>query len=465
MAIYIKKYTGDNYFRNRTYVDSIVMEEIPPDSLPKFGYETENQAEVGQYRAGDFDLTFHFLQEEISALGYNIKDFLLGSDRDFYLLVCFVNGSQSFCGTVQAGQITADYDEETVTLIVKDIGLEWANRCSMVASSTINWQGGTLYTFEQYIPIHFAGITSDVVLLSLPTGTYLSRLVSYGNPGECFAFKDFFDFISGKENISRWDSFKQLALGMGFNFEMYLNVGTEVLNEPEFIFNIFFITDLQDVTPISVEVTKHNEFTTAKRLEWLFLRYRYFTLSGVGYSQGILFNSSTSYYTDTDQSDGETLYPAITLTLNDKLINVTDNIGNAIKSVVRDIDCKEFEIENYSYSLSSGGGIGKLYPLTEQGVTGGGMAFCHIFHTTINPSRYDFNPIQRYAITQYRRYLKGLQKAKSLEVVFDETTEIKLWQVVEFDDGDSIDTYFISAVRNIDLENERAEIEMIKLIE
>lgn len=466
MSVYIKKFRGDNYFRNRVYVDSIVMDEIPPDSLPKFGYETENQASVGQYRAGDFDFTFHFLQTERSVAGKSIKDFLLGADRDFFLLVCFVVGSQSFCGTVQAGQITADYDEENVTLIVKDIGLEWANRCGMVATSTIDFSAGTLFTFEEYIAMHFNGLTGGVALLGLPSNTYLSRLTPYGNPGYCFAYRDFFEFISGKNNISRWESFKQLAMGMGFNFEMYLNLGTEFSNEPEFIFNIFFNTDLLNVTPTTVDVLKHNEFTSAKRLEWLYIRYRHFKFSEGTYSQGILFNSDTVYYTDTDHSNGVTLYPAIFLSLEEKVINVINENATTIKTVFRDVDCKEFELTNYTYSLAGGGGIGKLYPLTEQGVLGGGMAYCHIFHaiTGLGSGQYDFNPIQRYAITQYKRYLKGLQKAKSLKVVFNETTNIKLWQPVTFDDGDSIDIYYISAVRNIDLDEESAEIEMIKLI-
>jgi hypothetical protein len=468
MPVYIKKYTGDNYFRNRTYIDSMVIEQLPADSLPRFGYETENNAGVGQYRAGDFDLRLSLTQTETSTGGLNIKDFLLGSDRDFYLLVGIVVGSQSFWGTVEAGNITGDYNYHDngmyITMICKDIQLAWAARCGMVPNSTINWGSGTLYTFEEYIQMHFAGITSGVVLLGLPTPGYLSRLQPYGNPGECFAFFDFYEFITNQVNISRWETFKQLALGMGFNFEMYINPGTELTNEPEFIFNIFFITDLEDSTPINLSVLSHNDFTTAKRLQWLYFRYRYYTANGIDYTQGTLVDASTIYFTDTDQSDGTTIYPAIVLTLNGKLIAVTDNIGNTIAQVINDVDCKEFELTNYNYDLSSGGGLGKLYPLDEETVTGGGMAYCHIFHTTIDPSFYDFNPIQRYAATQYRRYLKGLQKSKSLKVIFNESTDIRLWKTTLLDDGAGDEMYYISAVRNIDLVKQTAELELIHVV-
>jgi hypothetical protein len=466
MPVYIKKYTGTNYFSSdRNAVDKITVPLLPDDSLPHFGYETEDENTLGQYLAGDYDLTVSLMDLSTSTLGLNIRNFLLGSDRDFFLVVCMVIGDQSFCGTVQAGQIRASFDNLYATLTVKDILLEWANRCSIVANSTINWGSASLKTFEEYILMHFAGLTSDVVIINLPANTYLSRLQPYGNPGECFAYKDFYNFITGQTNISRWETFKELAKGFGFRFEMYLNPGTETLSNPEFIFNIFFITDLLDSTPITLEITSHNEHTTGKRLEWLYLRYRYFVLSGVSYCQGILFNSAANYYTDTDQSNGVTLYPAITMVLDDRVITVTDAAGNAIKTVYNKTNCTEFELKNYTYSLASGGGIGKLYPLTEAGVTGGGMAYSHIFHTTIAPTRYDFNPIQRYAITQYKKYLKGLQKAKDLKVIFDSSTQIKLWKRVVMDDGFGDESYYISAVRNIDLGGRSAEVELTKIAE
>ena len=460
MPIYIKKYTGDNYFNSRTFVDSIVINGVPNDSLPRFGYEVENNASVGQYRAGDFDLTLSFLQTETSGNGLTIREFLLGADRDFYLLVIMTIGSQSFCGTVQAGKISADYDDETITLIVKDILIEWANRCSISPNSTIVWNG-TLATFENYILMHFTGLTGGVVSIDLPSSTYLSRLQIYGSPGECFAFKDFYDFITGQVNISRWETFKELALGMGFNFEMFLSSGTEIASEPEFIFKIFFIADVEAETPIDLDVQAQKEYTTEKRLEWLYFNYRYFTISNVDYTNGILINAEEEYYTDTDHSNGATLYPCITRTLEGRVITVTNDTGGSVVSVVTETDCKEFELTSYYYSLASGGGIGKLFPLTEEGVTGGGMAYCHIFHTTINPSIYDFNPIQRYAVTNYRRYLRGLQKAKNLIVTFNKDTLLKLWKPVNFNDGNGNDVYYISAIRNIDLDKETAEIELI----
>lgn len=466
MPVYIKKYTGTNYFSNdRNAVDKVQLARLPGDSLPHFRFETEDENTPGQFRAGDFDLTISLLDNTTSSLGLNLRNFLLGVDRDFFLIVCLVIGEQSFTGTVQAGQIRASFDDQFATLTVKDILLEWANRCSIVPNSTINWGSSMLKTFEEYIHMHFAGLTGDVVIINLPTVSYLSRLQPYGNPGECFAYKDFYDFITGQVNISRWETFKELAKGIGFNFEMYINPGSEALSNPEFIFNIFFPSDILTTDPVTLEITSHNEHTTSKKLEWMYIRYRYFILSGVSYCQGVLFNSDTNYYTDTDQSDGNTLYPAITMILDDRIISVTDSAGNPIKTVYGKTNCTEFELKNYSYSFASGGGIGKLYPLTELGVTGGGMAYCHIFHATVAPTRYSFDPIQRYAITQRKKYLKGLQKAKSLTVIFDENTKIKPWRRVVLDEGFSDESYYIGAVSDIDLPKRLAQVEIIKIPE
>ena len=180
MPVYIKKYTGNNYFQSRNYVDSLKLDYIPSDGLPVFRFETEDSAGIGTYRAGDFDLNLSLLQSDTSQAGKSIKEFFLGDESNCYYLVIIRIGSQSFTGIAQQSQIYGDYtytqNKFGLKLTCKDILIEWAKRCEIVPNSTINMGNSVQLTFEEYMMRHFAGLTGSVVLLELPVKTYLERL-------------------------------------------------------------------------------------------------------------------------------------------------------------------------------------------------------------------------------------------------------------------------------------------------
>ena len=205
MPVYIKKYSGNNYFHERLFTDRLELNYIPSDGLPVFRFETEDSAGVGTYRAGDFDLKISLLQTERSQAGKSIKEFFLGEQRDFYYLVIIKIGSQSFSGICQQSQIFADYtytqNKFEIKLTCKDILIEWAKRCDTVANSTINFANGEQLTFEEYIIRHFSGLTSDTVLINLPGKSYLERLRElYSNIQWCYALGDYRNFITGQDN-------------------------------------------------------------------------------------------------------------------------------------------------------------------------------------------------------------------------------------------------------------------------
>lgn len=471
MPVYIKKYRGNNYFQNRTFIDAITLDWLPEDGFPIFRFETEDFSTVGTYRGGDFDITISLLDNTKSQAGNTLKDFFLGAERDFFYLVIVVIGSQTYSGIAQQSQISGDFTfsekKYEIKPVCKDMLMEWAKRCGQAAISTINFPNFQFATFENYIYKHFAGLTSDVLLIGLPTQSYLSRLLPYGNPAQCMAFGDFFNFITGKENISRWETFKELAKGIGFNFEMYLNPGTEVSSQPEFILNIFFIDDLADNEAVTfTEVVEHKEFTTEARLEYLFFKYRNIVFNEGEYDQGILFNSSQFWDTDTDQAANQ-LHPSFFNYLDGKVLSLTNASGGNVKTVIKDVDYKELELKQYNYDFNPGIGIGKLYPINE--ANGGGMSFAKIFNCATgsgtNIDLYNHKPIQQYAINNYKRYLKGLQKAKELIVKFDHTTRIKTWNTFILNEGFGEEKYYISAIREIKLDTREASIEGIKLIQ
>jgi len=467
MPVYIKKYRGGNYFNDRVFVDSLVLNYIPSDGLPVFRFETEDAAGIGTYRAGDFDLNISLLQNEISQNGSSIKDFFLGEERDFYYLVIIKTGAQCFTGISLQSQIFADYTYSQnrwhVKLTCKDILIEWAKRCEAAANSTINFANGEQLTFEEYILRHFAGLTGSVVLLELPVKTYLERLRElYSNIQWCYALGDYRNFITGQQNISRWETFKELARGLGFNFEMFLNPGTENMSEPEFIFKIFFITDLINEPPVTPEIIEITESITAPRLEWLFLKYRSFVFAEAEYADGIFFSKDTSYGSDTNHGDGTTLYPTCAVTFQNKLLSYVNENQVTEKSVVRDIDFTEMPLKQYYYDFNTNVPIGKLYPLDE--ALGGGMAYSRIFncsryHNGI-PDVYDFIPIQENAIFNFTKLVRGSIIRRIIKISLQRSSLIRLWSVIKLSDNEK---YLSISLNSFDIVNNAIEIECIKL--
>jgi len=465
MPVYIKKYQGSNYFSEREYVDSIELTHIPADGLPIFRFETEDPAGLGTYRAGDFDLNISLLQKERSTGGKDIREFFLGEERDFYYLVILKTGAQSFSGISQQSQIYADYtytqNRWFVKLTCKDILIEWAKRCEAAANSTINFANGEQLTFEEYIIRHFAGLTSGVVMLGLPQKSYLSRLRElYSNIQWCYALGDYRNFITGQENISRWETFKELAKGLGFNFEMYLNPGSEFTNEPEFVFNIFFLSDLLDEEPLEVEIIEISESITAPRLEWLFLKYRSFVFPEAEYSDGIFFNGDTIYQSDTNHGDGTTLYPTCALTFNGKMLSYVN--GNQIteKSLMKDIDYRDFGLKLYGYDFNPSIPIGKLFPLDE--AIGGGMAYSRIFNCAriigTNGDFYDFYPIQSNSILNYNKFLNGYNNVLNLKISKNYFSKMKLWGRLSI----NLNSYLIKSIQEVDLNENIVILEVMK---
>jgi len=466
MPVYIKKFRGANYFSEREYIDSIKLNHIPAEGLPIFRFETEDPAGIGTYRAGDFDLNISLLQKETSTAGKGIREFFLGEEHDFYYLVILRIGQQSFCGISAQTAIHADYtytqNRLFFKLTCKDILMEWAKRCEAAANSTINFANGEQLTFEEYIIRHFEGLTSGVINIGLPQKSYLTRLRElYSNIQRCYALGDYRNFITGQDSISRWETFKELAKGLGFNFEMYLSPDTELMNEPEFIFNIFFITDLLDEEPLEPKIIEISESITAPRLEWLFLKYRSFTFPEAEYSDGIFFNSNTIYQSDTNHGDGTTLYPTCALTFNGKRLSyVNENQVNE-KSVMKDMDYKDFGLKLYGYDFMTGRPIGKLFPLNES--QGGGIAYSRIFNCARvhggNIDFYDFVPNQELAIRSYSKYRNTHSRITKLTIQLVTRQILKIWSTYLINN----ELHFISAINHIDILKNKAEIEIMEL--
>lgn len=464
MPVYIKKFRGSNYFAQREFIDSLKLDHIPTDGLPVFRFETEDPAEAGTFRAGDFDLNISLLQQERSNAGKNIREFFLGEERDFYFLVILQFGQQSFCGISQQSHVQADYTYSQnrwfVKLTCKDILMEWAKRCEAAANSTINFANGEQLTFEEYILRHFEGLTSGTVTISLPQKTYLERLRElYNNIQWCYALGDYRNFITGQDNISRWETFKELAKGLGFNFEMFINPGTEELNEPEFIFNIFFITDLAGQEAVEPEIIEISESISAPRLEWLFLKYRSFVLPEGEYSDGIFFNKDTVYQSDTNHGDGETLFPTCALTFSGKRLSYINSNQVTEKTVMKDIDFKDFGLKLYGYEFNHNVPIGKLFPQDE--TLGVGISYSRIFNCARihggGQDLYDFVPIQECTKEILMKTIKENKQAYTARVKLSKNIIFKVWDRVSINKRE----YTIHSIHGISLKNNSQELLLV----
>lgn len=480
MEYVIHKYSGTNYFKSTTqYVDKMTFTEIFADGFPLFNYETEDISGIAIYKGGEFDLKLSLLQSNTSITGKSIKDFFMGSNRDYFYLINVFFGSQKFSGVAHGSQISADFtfsqNKNEIRIIFKDILQEWRDINENSSLSSLQINNNDLLTFEEYVIRHFQGLTHDRVLIGTPINkTYLQRLQPYLGPGglppiSAYFFGDFYNFITNKSNISRWEAWKEFIKGIGCNFKMQVNGSSvgELPNLPEYQFEIFFMEDLESETPATIQIIEHKEFTTAKRFKWLYLKYRSLILSGVDYSNGIVFNTTQSYQSDTDNAANH-LYPSLLLTFDNKVLTYDNGVSSEI-TLIRDSDFIELDLIQYAYGFTPGIGIGKLYPLDE--ADGGGMAYsqcmmCTVANEPPPTSNIDFYyhiPVNKYAIVNYKRYLNGLQKAKQFKVVFSESTNLKLWKTIKVNDGNGEELYYISAIRDIDLRNETAEIECIKL--
>lgn len=466
MPVYINKYRGNNYFSERIFADSIKLDHIPAEGLPVFRFETEDPAVPGSYRAGDFDLVVSLLQSEISAGGKSIRDFFLGEERDFYYLVILKISGMTFSGFARQSQVNADYtftqNKWHVKLTCKDVLMEWANRCEAASNATINFANGEQLTFEEYIPRHFAGLTSTVVLIELPQKTYLERLRElYPNIQYCYALGDYRNFITGQDNISRWETFKELAKGLGFNFEMYVNEGTETTSEPEFIFKIFFISDLLEAEAIEPEIIEMSESISPPRLNWLFLKYRSIVFSEGEYSDGIFFSKDEIFQSDTNHGDGVTLYPSCVLTFRGKSLSYINDNQITEKRIIRDVDFTELPLKLYHYDFNHGILIGKLFPLEE--ALGGGITYSRIFncarvHGGIGDF-YDFIPIQEYAIKRFYYLINSMYVDKKIVIRFQFDNKINLFQKIVI--GNIV--YFINAINHIDINKKIVDLTLFKL--
>jgi hypothetical protein len=478
-GVFIKKFQGTNYFYDRVFIDSIILKNLSSEGFPIFQWDTERPyssgEKLGAATVGDFAIRIYLNMPEISQAGKTVKEFFVPVDdfEEYFYLVIVIWGEHEYSGIARQNNISGyfTYSKGDLHLDLWAFGVlkDFSDRVKRAALGTLDFRDGQIKTFEDYILFHFSGLTSGVVNISLPQTSYLSKLP--GNPAGCWAYGDFFNFIENKMNISRWEAFSELSRGIGFNFKMSLNPGTEVSSEPEFIFEIFFLDDLANTEPLRIDqVMKHEQTFQRPAGKWLYLQYRFFNLAPlVGgedtYANGIISSLDNSYDADADNGH-DALFPAFIPTISGNLLNY-DEGNSALLQVYRETEFHEYALKQYPYNVHSGQPIGKLMPPTEERVTSVGMAYAKIFNAATgvgtNIDRYNHKPIQRYAIKNYKRYIKGWVREKQIQVALNPKVPYKLWQSVVIDEGAGDILYFINAIRDVDFVNYTCELRLSKL--
>lgn len=469
--VWIKKYSGTNYFYNATFVDELKLDTLL--DIPILNYDTENNLEeLGKRWLSDFDIKVSFLDGTLSRIGKTVTQFFRDNDDldDYFYSVSFKNDDDYFSGFTNPSNRKIDLNLKPDGLYAQLLCYEplrhWIDRVSRAPLSSLDTiiSNGDIFTFEEYLQtVHFAGLTSDKVIIRLPSQTYLQKLQPYGAPAGCWFYGDIYNFLTNRSKFSRWETFKELSKGLGFSYEMYISPETVELSSPEYIFNIFFLTDLQNETPIDITTAiAHEENGVPKSAKWLYMQYRQFEKSGIDYSNGIVASKDTSYDTDADNA-GDVLYPSLLKTMDGLLLSYDEGTGGLF-SLYKDEEFLALDLKLYEYSHASGGAVAKLgdpNPNTNDGFTAK-FAYSYCFKAATGSGfvidRYNHKPIQKFAVQNYKRYLRGYDTVKKIIVSGLEYDLIgfKSYKPVTVESND----YYVSGAGNLNLKEKSLELEL-----
>jgi len=332
-------------------------------------------------------------------------------------------------------------------------------------------------TFEEYMNLHVFDFAPLYYLPHHVGGpTYGQRI---GDNSVLFIGKDYTIPLNYTDwrTVSRWETFKGLSLGLGFDYDLELRYNNldELYNwwnrvpKEHFKFRIFWKSDIANETPITLtRCIEHTENTIPKTKKYLFAGYRHaiFTLlqpeqpvPAFTAIRGILFDGTNII--ETDSSDNvnppHPHYPFFLRTNNGGFtpFNPATTLqfitGNGAYSKYDDSEINAIPLPLYSHP---GFGGGHAAP--------GAITYCRLFNC--NPFLSNFLPIQRYTMNSYKRYIiESGKKGKKLKVKLKDVPGIKLFKHVRFDDGDGMQSYEVNALRDIDLFNKTITIEVTQL--
>ncbi len=436
-----------------TAVDAIAINSILENDFPIFDLETESAGAANERKAGEWGGTFSFMQNDTSANDDNINNFFRGGTRNYKYIILMQDGLTIFHGTFNSSDLGFDftYNENKyhVQFIARDLIEEWSKYLNTLHSYFPINSGSTFY-FEGYLhSFHLKNFNLNFI--GGTSGSLSNRV------GQTVVFDGTIYNAIGNttdwRNVSRLETFKGLARGLGFTYDLSVCMDLEAIaaNPSQWYprsfiqINIDWISEADTENAIEITLTKkHLEKLTPLSKRYLFIGYRDIistSLPEVDANdftavRGILFDGE-DVVAESDSNDNfnpiYAHYPFFSFTEN-----------NPFNSFRVGTICFAESITNYRFYLKDdiafidldkyAGGFLNTVP--------GAVSYARIFRTSNG-----FLPIQRFVVQQYKRYLqKAGKKVKTIEIPVTSSTYIKNYKYLNITDDQEQAYYYVNKI-------------------
>lgn len=471
MAVYIWKYSGDNYFDTDTsYLDKIQINWLPQDSFPIFNFVTEKISGIAQYKTGDFDLKLTINGDETSASGDTINDFFRGGTRDYKYVIGIGIGTKQYWGFTTNEFIIFNYSTRTLEITCA--------RAETEASQAFN-KGfikllGSDQSFDTYLSNFPHLFQSNITRLTITTAfSSYANLIAEPN---VIANAEIHNNGGWVGTVNTWDGFLGLMVGTGLNWKfVYANDTINFTeNYPLFNIQVFSMQNLTACTSI-LQIIEAEDLNIFRKLEWLYFKNAEFDITQMSnftgndltIEDGTVSNGSITYHADSFWARFTNIlplpipsywYPGFT----------TDNLTPGTKYIISPptitktnylgIDTQTVDLPLYRWGEVA-------YPT----YAGQSVSFSRVLTTSHGidifgiPSVNAHRAVQTFAMLQYARYIGGLSKrALRLKIIYNGSEDFDLWKTLSVITDGIARTYYISEINNINLTKREAELLLIQ---
>lgn len=460
-------------------IDAILINEIMEEDFPIFDLETETKGETNQRKAGDWGGTFSFSQEGTSANNENILEFFRGGTRDYKFIILMQVGGTIFHGKFNSSELDYDFTysegKHHVSFIARDLLEEWAIYLNTLHSD-FDIGFNSIFYFEGYIhAFHLKDFNVNFIgdTLTVRVGhTVYFKGSTYNKLKE----------TTDMRGVSRLESFKGLAKGLGFTYDLSVNTNiADIAANPSIWYPRSFMQvniDFMDTsdTSTATELTKtmiHKERSTPKANRYLFIGYRHIISTAfpevdeIDFTavRGILFDGENVI---AESDSGDVLnpiyarYPFFYFPPD----NTSSPDGNYVYGnqfafydrryaypdkppIFNREDTTFIDLELYSYRE----------PGTQDLWAPGSLVFARLF-TTNNGAL----PLHRFVVNQYKRYLvKAGKKIKTAKIQLTDAIKLRFYKLFKLTDDQGEAYYYASNVSKLNIKSKEVELELTQI--
>lgn len=438
------------------YIDRIVIYNVPANAFPQFDSSVESADGLLEYVSGDFDIRLSLLQTETSVNGDTIQEFLLPeTSPNKFLISVYFNDNCHYSGTFVTTDITSELsfnkNDYYIKMHVTGILKEFAEAYSMGHRGTRLVGFNSTYSFEAYLNYHFD--TRNYWSFEYAEPFYHIRVndntVRFN--GQLQAAMDSHNGSGYWSSVSRWETFRELAKGFGFNYRLKMIEPQTAINlmHPAFRLQIVFIPDIVNQDAIDIAVLEHNEDNILLSKDYVYAGVRQHTDNGtLSTIWGVLFNENELISKDGTGFGGGDYFQIFNeggqYTENPRSLFIYEG-GRRVRELNLDN-----EITTLEYTLYGCPNFGSH-------ISEGALAYSQLFNGSNLP--YDHTPINNYLAECYKRFIVGSKKKKIFKIYFDGTQEIEPFRKITLSGID----YAIWGMDSINMQERTANVTVLEI--